>query len=213
MLTACGGAMRSSVISLSKLDCASCGERLATQLQAHEGIDTAVFDKGKVELRVASREGVDIIGLAKPFADEEKFDLIEGAGKGSYLPARALPAKGDVKTLVKDGATAPDLDTVVVKGKITVIEFGALWCGPCRQLDAHMFAVVKAQTDVAYRKLDVGDWDTPLAARYLRKVSSLPYVLVYDAKGKRIDAITGLNLDRLDVAIAKARAGAGGSES
>jgi hypothetical protein len=61
-----------------------------------------------------------------------------------------------------------------------------------------------SRPDVAYRKLDIGDWDTPLARRWLREVTALPYVLVYDKAGRRIDAIAGLDLARLDAAIARA---------
>jgi hypothetical protein len=71
-----------------------------------------------------------------------------------------------------------------------------------------MLAVVQARTDVAYRKLDVGDWDIPFGARYLKDVPALPYVVVFDKGGARVDAISGLDVKRVDAAIAK---GSGGS--
>jgi hypothetical protein len=53
--------------------------------------------------------------------------------------------------------------------------------------------------------MNIVDWDTPLAARYLKGIPELPYVLVYDGKGARVDAIPGADLVRLDAAIAKAK--------
>jgi hypothetical protein len=58
--------------------------------------------------------------------------------------------------------------------------------------------------DVAYRKLDIGDWDTPLAQRYLKSVPALPFVMVFGANKVKVEEIAGLDLARVDKAIAKA---------
>jgi hypothetical protein len=55
---------------------------------------------------------------------------------------------------------------------------------------------------VAYRKLNLVSWETPLAKHYLQSVPSLPYVIVYGKDGKPAGKISGLNLADLDRAIA-----------
>jgi hypothetical protein len=62
------------------------------------------------------------------------------------------------------------------------------------------------RSDVAYRRLDIGDWDTPLAQHYLKGVASLPYVVVYGTTGGKVDDIAGLDLPKLDAAIARGAA-------
>jgi hypothetical protein len=47
----------------------------------------------------------------------------------------------------------PDLAPHRVRGKVTGVDFSAIWCEPCRKLDEHMMATVQRRPDVAYRKL------------------------------------------------------------
>ena len=106
-----------------------------------------------------------------------------------------------MQTIVTEGKDIPDLKPYLAAGKVTVVDFSAIWCEPCRKLDEHMAKILGGRSDVAYRKLDVGDWDTPLAKRYLRSVAALPYVIVYGTKGAKVGEIAGLDLGRVDQAI------------
>jgi len=112
------------------------------------------------------------------------------------------PAGADVVRLVEQGADLASLDGSVVAGKVTIFDFYADWCGPCRRVDEHVFALLAKRGDVAYRKLDIGSWDTPLAKHYLHDVPSLPYVVVYGKSGRRAGTMSGLDLAALDRAIA-----------
>ncbi len=119
-------------------------------------------------------------------------------------PEIALPAaqaSADVKTIAHAGEDVPALEAHLVPGKVTVFDFYADWCGPCRQIDAHMLAVANGLPHVAYRKLNVLAWDSALAKRYLGRVAGLPYVVVYGRDGSRVREIVGLNLLALDAAI------------
>jgi hypothetical protein len=49
--------------------------------------------------------------------------------------------------------------------------------------------------------LNVNDWGSPVARQYLRKVPELPHVIVYSKTGRKVEAITGLDLQRLRAAI------------
>jgi thiol-disulfide isomerase/thioredoxin len=107
------------------------------------------------------------------------------------------PAAADVLEIADRGQFV-ELGAHAVAGKITVFDFYAVWCKPCRKVDAHLRTVAGARTDVAVRQLDVVDWDTPLARHYLADVPALPYVVVYDGRGRYLGAIAGLDLVALD---------------
>ncbi|MCC6559449.1 MAG: thioredoxin family protein [Polyangiaceae bacterium] len=204
---ACSGAQhvpadaRTTVVSLRKIDCAECGHEIVADIRQRPGVYAATFDRRRAEIRVTASPSFDVFVTVKQLAAAEGFEAILGAGKGLYLDWGKFPEGADVKTITRDGADVPDLTAHIVKGKVTVIDFSAIWCEPCRKVDEHMAQVFSRRSDVAYRKLDVGDWDTPLARRYLKAVPQLPYMIVYGADGEKVDAISGVDLSRLDAAI------------
>lgn len=124
----------------------------------------------------------------------------------SFEPLPALAGGADLRRLSEAGEDVPDLGAHAVKGKVTVFDFYAEWCVPCRQVDAHMYGVLNGRADVAYRKLNIVSWDTPVARRYLGGVPGLPFLIVYGKDGREVARVSGLELDALDKAIA-----AGGS--
>lgn len=124
----------------------------------------------------------------------------------TFDPLPHLPPEADLKELSKEGEDVPSLEPHVVPGKVTLFDFYAVWCAPCRKIDAHVFALLGKRQDLALRKLNVVSWETPLAERYLKNIPNLPFVVVYGKDGKKVDTVAGLNLDALDRAIAKAGA-------
>lgn len=207
-LAACGGAKaipadaQTAVVSLDRIDCADCGDQIVADLRERPGIYGATFDKQKAEIKVVASSSFDVFTVVKQLAAHEGFEAILGAGKGHYLEGPTYPPSADFKLITSGGAEIPDLATIPVKGKLTVVDFSATWCRPCRDIDEHMAKLLVTRSDVAYRKLEIGDWDTPLAQRYLKGIPQLPYVIVYDAAGARVKELVGVDLAGLDAALA-----------
>lgn len=120
----------------------------------------------------------------------------------SFEPLPALPPGADVGRLSEHGEDVEALEAFVVPGKVTLFDFYADWCGPCRRIDAHVFGLLQERPDLALRKLNVVSWDSQLARHHLAGVESLPYVVIYGKDGRRVQAISGLDLSALDAAIA-----------
>lgn len=196
---------RTTTLSIFGMDCEEDPPIVVAELRKESGVYDAQFDKKRVVVRVVANASVSPERLVAAVARTPFKAEISEKG-GAWAPAPTFPPGADVDVSVKDGSDIANVDSLAVKGKVTVVDFYGDWCKPCRQVDEHMRSVLASQSDVAYRKLNIIDWDSALAKHYMAKVPELPYVIVYGKSGARIAAITGLHIDQLDAGIAKARA-------
>jgi thiol-disulfide isomerase/thioredoxin len=192
---------RTQVYSLQGADCASCAEAVKSELKKVKGIKKVDFDKHAVELTVRMADGVSDQAVLDAIArSEEGIKGLVGGGQGAYLPVPEFPPGADVQLLTRDGSAVGPLPKLAVPGKYTVFDVFAEWCGPCRVVDERLRKVVTERPDVAIRKLNVRDFDTPLARELGSAFETLPYVVVLTPKGKRIDVV-GTDFEALDKAL------------
>jgi thiol-disulfide isomerase/thioredoxin len=123
---------------------------------------------------------------------------------GLKFTPSAIPAGADYARLVEGGEDLASLDPHAVAGKVTLFDFYAAWCVPCQKLDEHIARLLGARRDLAYRRINIGGWETPVVKRYMEGVRSLPYVIVYDKRGQRFAAIESADAGKLDQAIEQA---------
>ncbi|NUP12312.1 MAG: thioredoxin family protein [Polyangiaceae bacterium] len=196
---------KTTVLSFEDLDCSSCGDTMARELIQVDGVYKTAFNKRKAELTVIADPTVHVLAIAeKKKPAEEEWKVTLGAGKGRYKAWESAPQGADVQQVAKNGEDVADLTPHIAKGKVTIVDFSAPWCEPCRELDAYIVERLKVRKDVAYRKLDIGDWDTPLAKRFMKEAKELPFVIVYDKNGNRFASLSGLDTNRLDETLVKA---------
>lgn len=191
---------RTQVYSIQGADCADCSEAIEKELQKVTGFKKAEFDKTKVELTVRLADAVSDEEVLKA-AERAGFKAIVGPGQGAYLPLPDYPAGADVVKLTNDGQKVGPLKKLRVPGKHTVFDVYADWCGPCRLVDEALRGIVQKRSDVAVRKLNVVDFDSPLARELGSGFEALPYMMVFSPSGKRTE-IRGANLKKLEEALA-----------
>lgn len=193
-----------TVISLQGIDCESCGSRVIEALEPRPGFYAASFDRVRAEVTVqydaAKAKPADFVAVIGQLG----YVGIEGAGQGAYVPEAEFATGLDVAKVSEPGQAVVLRDHLVA-GKVTVFDFYAVWCEPCRKVDEHMNEVLAAHPDVALRKIDIVDWDSDAAKQHLTSAPDLPYVVVFGRSGKQVAAISGLHLPELDAAIEKAR--------
>jgi len=107
-------------------------------------------------------------------------------GDHDHHDAAPLDTKGaDIADLGKNGAA---VELVPVRGKLTIFDFWAPWCEPCKALEPVLVELAKKDpAHVAIRRIDVVDWDSAVVAQHLTpRGFDLPHVKIYDATGKLV---------------------------
>ncbi len=89
-------------------------------------------------------------------------------------------------------------------GKITIVDFYADWCGPCRRMGPILEKMAEQNSDITVQKINV-DKHRDLAEEY--KVTAIPRIIIYDKQGGEVDTVVGSDEAR----VRKAVEAAGGS--
>jgi thiol-disulfide isomerase/thioredoxin len=120
-------------------------------------------------------------------------------GVPSSAPARPT---GPAVQKISDGGQRVDMKELLVPGRVTVVDFYADWCGPCRVMAPHLEQIASQDDDVFLRKVDIVRWGTPVTKQYA--IASVPNVRVFDRAGRQIGEPTH-SLKQIKAAIQKAK--------
>jgi thiol-disulfide isomerase/thioredoxin len=118
--------------------------------------------------------------------DHEHDHADDDAHDHAHAPAQVEPPPDWSGLDLTEWAThGESVELPPVAGKITVYDFWAPWCVPCKEVDRGLNGLARnSGTRLAVRKVNIVDWDSPAAARWLMPGKfSLPHLVVYRAGG------------------------------
>jgi thiol-disulfide isomerase/thioredoxin len=98
-----------------------------------------------------------------------------------------------------------DIAKHLALGNITVVDFYADWCGPCKIISPVLEQLAKTDPEIAVRKIDIVDWTTPVVKQY--NVHSIPQVNIYNRTGKLVGTVRGADPEQVRRYVAQAKAG------
>ena len=114
----------------------------------------------------------------------------------------AAGRRGEPIKVISHGARV-DLNQHLVLGNVTVIDFYADWCGPCRQFSPSLEQMARDDADIALRTIDIVDWKTAVAQQF--NIHSIPQVNVYARSGRLVGTVLGVDLERVKSYVAQAK--------
>jgi len=98
-----------------------------------------------------------------------------------------------------------DISKHLALGNVTIVDFYADWCGPCKVVSPTIQQLAQSDPEIAVRKIDIVNWGSPVATQY--HVSTLPRVEVYGRKGQLIGTVKGADPDQVRQYVAQTKAG------
>ncbi len=178
------------------------------QAYSSNSIKRIVFDPRPIPAKVASRT---------KGALEGKVSLYENGSFAFAGPAgtEKLPAIF-IDQISFGGDRGPEIDTIskgsqvdlskhLVLGSVTIVDFYADWCGPCKQLSPTLEQLAKTDPEIALRKIDIINWESAVAKQY--QVTSIPRVEIYNRTGKLVGTVRSVSPEEVRQYVAKAKQG------
>jgi thiol-disulfide isomerase/thioredoxin len=84
-----------------------------------------------------------------------------------------------------------EINSLLVKGKTTVIDFYSPFCPPCVKLAPLMAKLAKKRPDLAIKKVNINrpgvngiDWRSPLAQQY--QIRRVPFFMIFNPQGQLV---------------------------
>jgi len=144
------------------------------------------FDKQGRVLKVEKDKPVRLAKLDPQFvAAVEATDKAAAERAAEEDAARAKAAAPQIEKIriISNGGQQVDLSSLLAEGKVTIVDFYAEWCGPCRRLGPRLEQLTQNEPDVVLLKIDIENWSTPLVQQF--GIRSVPNVRVFDRTGKQ----------------------------
>ena len=116
----------------------------------------------------------------------------------------AVAGRGEAVAVISHGAQV-DINQHLALGNVTVVDFYADWCGPCKRLSPSLEQMMRTDPEIALRKIDIVNWNTAVARQF--NVDSIPQVNVYDRSGRLVGTVVGVDFEKVKSYVAQAKAG------
>jgi thiol-disulfide isomerase/thioredoxin len=117
-------------------------------------------------------------------------------------PAAVVTGRGQPVAVISHGAPV-DISQHLALGNVTVVDFYADWCGPCRQLSPSLEQMVRTDPEIALRKIDIVNWKTGVVKQY--NIRSIPQVNVYNRSGRLVGTVVGADIQEVKRYVAQAK--------
>ena len=184
------------------MTCQSCVNTAIRILKQIDGVDSVSVDLNSKQAIVIAYSKMTEKDLKTALDTKTNFEALF-AGETLPQPLTEKEKEGlDIKT-IKGGNKIKFTDHLA-QGKITIFDFYADWCNPCKIFSPKVERLLLEQNMLALRKVDVVDWKSNLAKQLTKKykLPFLPFTLIFDDKGNLLGKVEGNNIEKVKKIIA-----------
>ena len=192
-----GQTTQTYTFTVEGMTCNGCAQGLTEALQKMEGIGTATVDFDSKTAKVVATNEVTVQKIKAAVKGRNFEALFEG--ETVEIPLSEKEKEGLDIEVIKGGSKIKFKDHLTA-GKITIFDFYADWCGPCRVFSPKVEHFIKATPTVALRKVDIVTWRSELSKQLTKdyKMPALPFILIFNDSGKLLGKVEGNYIEKVE---------------
>jgi len=166
------------------------------------------FENAKAQAQFKTRTNGMQQGTPVAFANGG-FTVATGSGNRQFPlifvdQATFVPGKGQEVEVIGYGNEV-DIAKHLSAGNVTIVDFYADWCGPCKMISPTLEKMAQTDPEIALRKIDIINWNTPVVKQY--DLHAIPQINIYNRTGKLVGTVIGPNAEKIQRYVAEAKAG------
>jgi thioredoxin 1 len=171
----------------------------AATYSAEQTASQVAFQNQQAELRrkVAEERNKHWIGQGPAKNSQDKLPT-----PAAFVTNRGQ--RGQQGEVITHGAPV-DINRHLALGNVTVVDFYADWCAPCRELSPSLEQMASTDPEIALRKIDIVNGNTAVARQY--NVRAIPQVNVYNRGGRLVGTVVGADIEEVRRYVAQAKTG------
>jgi thiol-disulfide isomerase/thioredoxin len=166
----------------------------AAAYSAAQAASQVAFQKQQAELARKLAEEKNRYWTGQEPSKNQKYKLRPSAA--------AVAGRGQQVEVISHGA-AVDITKHLALGNVTVVDFYADWCGPCKHLSPSLEQMASTDPEIALRKIDIVNWKTAVVKQF--NIRSIPQVNVYNRGGRLVGTVVGADVQEVKRYVAQAK--------
>lgn len=182
--------------TIEGLSCWGCANTAKGVLENLDGVDSADVNFDTKKAVVYTDGSVSEKEIKEAIAAKNFQALFEG--DATIKPLTEEEKKGlNIQTI--KGGKKIKFENHLSPGKLTVFDFYAEWCGPCKIYSPKVERLLLEYENVAVRKVDVVEWKSELAKQLTKEyeLPALPFTLIFDDQGNLVGRVEGNNIEEV----------------
>jgi thiol-disulfide isomerase/thioredoxin len=167
------------------------------------------FDPGESPSKLMTRTNGAQEGKVATF-ENGGFVVVQPSGTRTFPAifvekAEFVADRGQSIEVISHGQQI-DISKHLALGNVTIVDFYADWCGPCKAVEPTIQQLAQSDPEIAVRKIDIVNWGSPVATQY--HVSTIPRVEIYGRKGELVGTVKGADPAQVRQYVAQAKSAA-----
>lgn len=184
------------------MTCESCANAATQALLNMKGVTSASVDFKTKTAKVTGKEKVTKEQIKETIAGKNFEVLFEGESLTKSLTEEEI---NNLDIEVIKGGKKITIKEHIKEGKITVFDFYADWCGPCKVFSPKVERLIAKYPDLVLKKVDIVDWKSEISKQLTKEyqLPSLPFILIFDDKAKLLGKVSGNYIEKVEEVVKK----------